>query len=522
MEGIDHGLYEGTIPAIVWSDFGKAAEIRMVADRESNRGLPECEPSAQLKDDQIHICASFETPSSTDTNSTSRTVQIGQQTLRRVINEESLQTQKSSVAVLAKVVVVTRRGGRNGEARLGPNSTGFDDLSAADGNGGAEIRAGLAPFSRLRHRHNWSTGSLQQESMGTTTGPAVGLNNGVSYVLRAAARTPRTAGLLLARTTYGSTQLALLWLTAGNRTFGTPFLLWHTDGMLMETELRVGGLLMALIWLINYIPALAAHNLYMLLVKAWVAICRLFDGCEEGQRHRCPYWLGRSPPITAIRVRSPAGSLPDLHMWESMLLAGGFSLGTSVSSALAFQHRSSLGSHFMSCPGITGTYRSQLESLSLGESCLALGSLPTRAHCVRSNGQCLQGRTWLRTCQTEMWWNEETCTSTAREKSTPQQFEKGSCGGAWWRQAVCRERVLNSDDNPGRLTAALGYCARGCDSLAETKMARRQDLVYTVQRHEGNTARLARRSDDALEVRVSVGRIAPSLLDLGRAGPSHS
>ncbi|KAJ8877964.1 hypothetical protein PR048_022427 [Dryococelus australis] len=35
-------------------------------------------------------------------------------------------------------------------------------------------------------------------------------------------------------------------------------------------------------------------------------------------------------------------------------------------------------------------------------------------------------------------------------------------------------------------------------------------------RHDGNTARLARRSDEALGVRVSVARIAPSLLDLGR------
>ncbi|KAJ8888099.1 hypothetical protein PR048_007586 [Dryococelus australis] len=42
-------------------------------------------------------------------------------------------------------------------------------------------------------------------------------------------------------------------------------------------------------------------------------------------------------------------------------------------------------------------------------------------------------------------------------------------------------------------------------------------LVYTVKRHDGNTARLARRSDEALGVRVSVVRIALSLLDLGLA-----
>ncbi|KAJ8881225.1 hypothetical protein PR048_017699 [Dryococelus australis] len=43
-----------------------------------------------------------------------------------------------------------------------------------------------------------------------------------------------------------------------------------------------------------------------------------------------------------------------------------------------------------------------------------------------------------------------------------------------------------------------------------------------VMDRDGNTARLERRSDEALEVRVSVARIAPSLLGLGRAAPSHS
>ncbi|KAJ8866077.1 hypothetical protein PR048_033601 [Dryococelus australis] len=40
-------------------------------------------------------------------------------------------------------------------------------------------------------------------------------------------------------------------------------------------------------------------------------------------------------------------------------------------------------------------------------------------------------------------------------------------------------------------------------------------------RHDGNTARLARRSDETLEVRVSVARIAPSPLDLERAAAPH-
>ncbi|KAJ8882646.1 hypothetical protein PR048_014458 [Dryococelus australis] len=41
-----------------------------------------------------------------------------------------------------------------------------------------------------------------------------------------------------------------------------------------------------------------------------------------------------------------------------------------------------------------------------------------------------------------------------------------------------------------------------------------------MQCHDGNTARLARRSDEALEVCVSVARIALSLLDLGRGVPT--
>ncbi|KAJ8888586.1 hypothetical protein PR048_008078 [Dryococelus australis] len=49
--------------------------------------------------------------------------------------------------------------------------------------------------------------------------------------------------------------------------------------------------------------------------------------------------------------------------------------------------------------------------------------------------------------------------------------------------------------------------------------ARRLDY-WTRCRHGGNTARLARRSDEALGVRVTVARIAPSLLDLGLRVPT--
>ncbi|KAJ8885965.1 hypothetical protein PR048_012171 [Dryococelus australis] len=47
-------------------------------------------------------------------------------------------------------------------------------------------------------------------------------------------------------------------------------------------------------------------------------------------------------------------------------------------------------------------------------------------------------------------------------------------------------------------------------------------LFARIRPYDGNTASLVRRSNEALEVRVSVARIAPSLLDLGRASPSHS
>ncbi|KAJ8890562.1 hypothetical protein PR048_010071 [Dryococelus australis] len=92
--------------------------------------------------------------------------------------------------------------------------------------------------------------------------------------------------------------------------------------------------------------------------------------------------LAHSPPTKAIRVQSPTGSLPDPRMWESywmMPLTGGFSRGTPVSPAPALQRLSILGLHFMSYSGTTGTYGSQLESLSLGGCCLALDAKNTVA-----------------------------------------------------------------------------------------------------------------------------------------------
>ncbi|KAJ8868929.1 hypothetical protein PR048_030470 [Dryococelus australis] len=73
--------------------------------------------------------------------------------------------------------------------------------------------------------------------------------------------------------------------------------------------------------------------------------------------------------------------------------------------------------------------------------------------------------------------------------------------------------------NFGRIIGAVSREAGSRLTLNEDPTI--TDLICTVQRHDGNTARLARRSDEALGVRASVARIAPSLLDLGRAAPSH-
>ncbi|KAJ8897585.1 hypothetical protein PR048_002934 [Dryococelus australis] len=63
------------------------------------------------------------------------------------------------------------------------------------------------------------------------------------------------------------------------------------------------------------------------------------------------------------------------------------------------------------------------------------------------------------------------------------------------------------------------------NSRRSTGSARRQRAPTCTRntsgdRYDENTALLARRSDEALEVRVSVARIAPSLLDLTRGGPT--
>ncbi|KAJ8879243.1 hypothetical protein PR048_019849 [Dryococelus australis] len=64
-------------------------------------------------------------------------------------------------------------------------------------------------------------------------------------------------------------------------------------------------------------------------------------------------------------------------------------------------------------------------------------------------------------------------------------------------------------------------CHSSVSAMERSNDKDRFSLKTTGKRYDGNTARLARRSDEALEVRVSVTRIAPSLLDLGHGVPTR-
>ncbi|KAJ8875886.1 hypothetical protein PR048_023793 [Dryococelus australis] len=78
-------------------------------------------------------------------------------------------------------------------------------------------------------------------------------------------------------------------------------------------------------------------------------------------------------------------------------------------------------------------------------------------------------------------------------------------GSLWWRASVLNAqppRPLKRSVN-GNIFCEIVVCA-----------------YSRISRYDGNTARLARRSDEALGVRVSVARIAPSLLDFGRGVPT--
>ncbi|KAJ8869569.1 hypothetical protein PR048_028560 [Dryococelus australis] len=78
--------------------------------------------------------------------------------------------------------------------------------------------------------------------------------------------------------------------------------------------------------------------------------------------------------------------------------------------------------------------------------------------------------------------------------------------------------TVSTSENPGANPQGIEHGSPGWEASGLTiTYTAGPDLICTVQRYDGNTARLARRSDEALGVRVTVARIAPSLVDLGRA-----
>ncbi|KAJ8888240.1 hypothetical protein PR048_007727 [Dryococelus australis] len=83
-----------------------------------------------------------------------------------------------------------------------------------------------------------------------------------------------------------------------------------------------------------------------------------------------------------------------------------------------------------------------------------------------------------------------------RERSLPRDISH-------LHSATCRRRGISN-------VSAIASHTSACVKAHVTNP--KGDLICTVQRYDGNTARLARRSDETLGVRVSVARIAPSLL----------
>ncbi|KAJ8890253.1 hypothetical protein PR048_009761 [Dryococelus australis] len=101
----------------------------------------------------------------------------------------------------------------------------------------------------------------------------------------------------------------------------------------------------------------------------------------------------------------------------------------------------------------------------------------------------------------------------------------GSCGADYNRRLLrCRRREASLDYSLPTSGDVLSQhhisTTRHRDGEAPLDSPTVTDIIYTVQRHDGNTARLSCRSDEALGVRVSIAHITPSLLDLGRGVPT--
>ncbi|KAJ8868666.1 hypothetical protein PR048_030205 [Dryococelus australis] len=88
-------------------------------------------------------------------------------------------------------------------------------------------------------------------------------------------------------------------------------------------------------------------------------------------------------------------------------------------------------------------------------------------------------------------------------------------------RAACRATDLATIQKRNRRSSHASCMAGTCHQCTlNPNHPSVADLICTVQRHDGNAARLARKSDEALGVRVSVARIASSLLDLGCGVPT--
>ncbi|KAJ8882363.1 hypothetical protein PR048_014167 [Dryococelus australis] len=304
-------------------------------------------------------------------------------------------------------------------------------------------------------------------------------------------------------------------------------------------------------------------------------------------------------------VRYLADSLPDFRKWEScwtMPLAGGFSRGIPVSPALAIQRRSILGSHLMSCPGMTVTYGSQLnarhsESVaspwiraalnievlradegearcvwrSAGMKGRGKREIPRKAsdqydpHMRKSRDDPVENRTQFALMGDELadkfpvrqaGWGPA-AEGPGREPTAP-RLQVGhptpelSAGWLVRQQALidepCFGDPLASDAillacaaivsgisgffasdkidfkrEYTEVTIAIGseFIRNTLDDIAPiADFQGNKQRIPHLQHPDGNTARLARKSDEALDVRVSVARIAPLLLDLGRGDPT--
>ncbi|KAJ8872648.1 hypothetical protein PR048_026257 [Dryococelus australis] len=282
-----------------------------------------------------------------------------------------------------------------------------------------------------------------------------------------------------------------------------------------------------------------------------------FKGATVAERLAC------SLPTKANRVQSPECPTPDFRMWEScrtMPLVGGSSRESPASSALSFR----------CCCILTSI--SLIGSQDLDVKCRERGvgrAENSSSHIEMCRG-CVFGRVvlcWSGLCDSGIspvtWQPKAKYAELGRDipPPPPQTFSAqvpptplpsvtplprqvnhptppppfpglGYARRSWLPESRCNppSYPLSPCSSQGPAIDGGGWSPAGllssieCNTpLVATKQwqeKRRRDGIGggRTQDHDGNTARLARRSVDALGVRVRVARIAPSLLDLGSTG----